>query len=169
MTKRKTNAVKKSIYRFIRASVKFFYPKIKVHGIGNIPDGAVIAVGNHSQMNGPIISELYYPGDHYTWCISEMMNIKEVPDYAFKDFWSNKSIYIRWFYRLLSYIIAPVSDIVFNNACTIPVYKDKRVLETFEESVQRLSEGASIVIFPEDYDEHNNIVHDFQRGFVHVA
>ena len=34
---------------------------------------------------------------------------------------------------------------------------------------EKLKEGCSQVIFPEHYDEHNNIVHDFQDKFVDLA
>lgn len=156
-------------YRFIRAITKAIYPRIEVEGIENLPKGPAIVVGNHSQMHGPVACQLYFPGNKYIWCISEMMHLSEVPAYAYKDFWSNKPKGVRFFFKILSYIIAPISVSVFNNADTIPVYKDKRVTVTFKESVKRLKEGASVIIFPECYDEHNNIVHEFQQGFVDVA
>jgi hypothetical protein len=59
--------------------------------------------------------------------------------------------------------------VTFNNARTIPVYHDARLITTFRQSVEKLQEGSSIVIFPEHYDEHNNIVHDFQDKFVDLA
>ncbi|MCR4788636.1 MAG: 1-acyl-sn-glycerol-3-phosphate acyltransferase [Lachnospiraceae bacterium] len=156
-------------YKIIEFLVRLFYHKMEVCGQENLPDGPYIAAGNHSQMNGPIACELYFPGRHYIWCISQMMDRRLVPAYAYKDFWSLKPKYIRWFYRILSYLIAPLSECVFTNADTIPVYKDKRVFETIDLSVRHLEEGAGVIIFPEDYAEHNNIVHTFQHGFVSVA
>ena len=156
-------------YKIIRSLVWFFYPKMRVYGAENLPDGPFIAAGNHSQMNGPIACELYFPGKHYIWCIAQMMDMKLVPAYAYNDFWSQKPVCIRWFYRILSYIIAPIAQCIFTNADTIPVYKDKRIIETVDLSLCRLKEGAGVVIFPEDYTEYNNIVHRFQRGFVSVA
>ena len=47
--------------------------------------------------------------------------------------------------------------------------KDARLITTFRESIEKLREGYSMVIFPEHYDEHNNIVHDFQDKFVDLA
>ena len=108
-------------------------------------------------------------GKHLTWCTGEMMHRKEVPAYAFQDFWSGKPGYIRWFFRLLSYAIAPLSECVFTNAHTIPVYRDARLITTFRESVAGLEAGAKIVIFPEHYDRYNNIVNDFQDKFIDVA
>ncbi len=157
-------------YRVIRWLVKTFYTKYEVVGTENLPENEpVLAVGNHCQMHGPISCELYFPGDSYIWCAGEMMTRKEVPAYAFKDFWSQKPKYTHPFYRLLSHLIAPLSACVFNNANTIGVYHDGRVLSTFKTTVKKLCEGASVVIFPEQDVKHNHIVYQFQEGFVDVA
>ena len=156
-------------YKIIRSLVWLFYPKMKICGAENLPEGPFIVAGNHSQMNGPIACELYFPGRHYIWCIAQMMDMRQVPAYAYKDFWSGKPVSIRWFYKILSYLIAPIAQCVFTNADTIPVYKDKRIIKTVELSLEHLEEGAGVIIFPEDYTEYNNIVHSFQRGFVSIA
>ena len=159
----------KALYNVIKWLVWLFYPKTKVVGAENLPEEPVLVVGNHAQMNGPIVCELYFPGKRYTWCAGQMMHLREVPDYAFQDFWSQKPKAVRWFYRLLSYIIAPLSVCVFNNADTIGVYHDARILSTFKNTVKRLSEGASVVIFPEHGIEYNHIVYDFQDKFIDIA
>ena len=156
-------------YRVIRWFVKLFYPKIKVEGTENLPDEPCLVVANHSQMNGPIACELYFPGKRYTWCAGQMMHLKEVPGYAFADFWSEKPRYIRWLYKILSYVIAPFSVCVFHNANTIGVYRDARIISTFKNTVKRLSEGANVVIFPEHNVPYNHILYDFQDRFIDVA
>ena len=157
------------LYRVIKALVRFFYPKMEVAGTENLPDDPVIAVGNHTQMNGPIACELYYPGDHCIWCAGEMMHLKDVPAYAYQDFWSQKPKFTRPFYKLLSYLIAPLSVCVFNNAHTIGVYHDTRILSTFKNTVNRLCSGSSVVIFPEHDVKHNHIIYDFQDRFIDIA
>ena len=157
------------LYRFIKWWVWLFYPKMKVIGKENLPDEPCIIVGNHTLMNGPIACELYTPGKHYTWCNGEMMHLKEVPQYAFEDFWSKKPKRIRWFYKILSYIIAPLSVCVFNNANTIGVYRDARILGTFKNTVAMLRDGANVVIFPEHDVAHNHIICEFQDKFIDVA
>lgn len=157
------------LYRCIKGCVRFFYPKMTVEGLENIPDGPAVIVGNHAQMNGPIACQLYLPEDCYTWCAGQMMALKEVPGYAYQDFWSKKPKITRPFYKLLSYIIAPLSVVIFNNARTIGVYRDRRVLKTFRETVSQLQQGNRVVIFPEQDPPHNAIVYEFQQGFVDVA
>jgi len=156
-------------YRLIRFGVWLFSPKWRIEGQENLPAGPCVIVGNHSQMYGPIAGELYVPGRHWVWCTGEMMHREEVAAYAFRDFWSNKPKAVRWFYRLLSHLIVPLSVCVFNNAHTIGVYHDARLLSTFRESVGKLGEGDRLVIFPECYEEHNNIVHAFQDRFIDLG
>lgn len=155
------------LYRCIKWLVALFYPKMEL--VGSLPEGAAIIVGNHTQMNGPICSELFIPKPRYTWCAGEMMNTKEVPAYAYKDFWSGKPKYSRWFYKLLSYIIAPLASHIFNNADTIAVYHDTRIMSTFKSTLKHLQEGCKIVIFPEHDAPYNYILNDFQDKFIDIA
>lgn len=156
-------------YRAIKRVVYWVYPKVTSVGVESLPDEPSIIVGNHSQLHGPIISELHIPVDNYTWCVGEMMKLKEVPAYAFRDFWSFKPWYSRWFYKIVSYLIAPLSVLLFNNARTIAVYRDARLFSTFKQTVQRLQEGNHVVIFPEHNQKHNHIVYDFEDRFIDVA
>ena len=160
---------KSPLFKFIKWCVKVCYPKIRAEGKENLPDEPVIIVGNHSQMNGPIVGELYVPGEPYIWCAGEMMHLKDVPEYAFRDFWSQKPKWTRPFYKLLSYIIAPLSVCIFNNARTIAVYHDSRILSTFKTTVKMLQEGNSVVIYPEHDVKHNHIVSEFQDRFIDIA
>ena len=157
------------LYAFIKWTIKVCYPKIEVVGQENLPEEPVIIVGNHCQMNGPIVGELYVPNAPYIWCAGEMMHLKDVPEYAFRDFWSQKPKWTHLFYKLLAYIVAPLSVCVFNNARTIGVYHDTRILSTFKNTVKKLQEGRSVVIFPEHDVKHNHIVYDFQDKFIDIA
>ena len=156
-------------YRVFRWFVRLFYPAPEFVGLENLPDGPAVIVANHAQMNGPLVGELYFPGRHFVWCAAEMMTLREVPGYAFGDFWSFKPRYTHVFYRLLSYLIAPLSVMVFNNAHTIPVYRDARMLSTFRQTLAELQRGARIIVFPEHNVRHNHVVYDFQEGFADVA
>lgn len=169
MTEQKHNTLFLGCFRVIRWLVKVFYPKITVEGTENLPRESAIIVGNHTQMNGPICAELYFPGKRKTWCAYQMMKCKEVPAYAFQDFWSGKPRWTHWFYKALSYIIAPLSACLFTNAHTIPVYHDARLITTFKQTISALQAEENVIIFPECYTPHNHIVYEFQDKFVDVA
>ena len=149
--------------------LRFFYPKMELVGMENLPDEPVILAGNHCQMHGPIACELYFPENRFTWCAGQMMHLKEVPEYAFQDFWSQKPKWIQWYYRIASYLVAPLSVYIFNRANTIEVYRDARIISTLRETLNRLEEGANIVIFPEKDEKYNHILYQFQEGFIDVA
>ena len=69
----------------------------------------------------------------------------------------------------LSWLIAPLAICLFNNAHTIPVYHDARLRTTLRESMERLDEGNSILIFPEHNIPYNHILYDFQDRFIDLA
>lgn len=165
----KSNRFYHLFYTVIRWFVRLFYPKITLVGTENIPSEPCLLVGNHAQMNGPIIGDLYIPEKRSIWCAGEMMHLKEVPAYAYRDFWSNKPKGIRWFYKLLSYLIAPIAVGIFNQPHIIGVYKDSRILTTFRQTVHALADGANVVVFPERDEPYNHIVNQFQEGFVDIA
>ena len=157
------------LYLAFKFLVWVFSPKFKVAGTENLPNEPAVIVGNHSQMYGPIACELFMPGKHYIWCAGEMMSFKEVPAYAFRDFWSQKPARTHFFYKIVSYLIAPLSVLIFNNAHTIGVYHDTRILSTFKTTIKRLSEGGNVIIFPEYDEKYNNIIYNFQDKFIDVA
>lgn len=158
-----------TLYKIIKSLVRFFYGKMEVVGLENLPEDNAIIVGNHCQLNGPIAGELFLQDNCYIWCAGQMMDLKEVPEYAFTDFWSQKSKWTQPFYKLVSYLIAPLSVCIFNNARTIAVYRDMRIMSTFKDSIKLLQQGANILIFPEKDEKHNNILYQFQENFIDIA
>ncbi len=160
---------KNILYLAVCALIRLFYRRPDFVGAEKLPDEPCVIVGNHTQMNGPIIGELYFPGKPFIWCAGEMMHRKEVPGYAYRDFWSFKPRWCRPFFRVLAYLITPLSLLLFNNARTIAVYHDSRLITTFRESIERLQEGHSILIFPEKNERWNNVLYDFQDKFIDLG
>lgn len=157
------------LYKVIRKIVKGCYKEKTVFGAENIPSEPSLIIGNHAQMHGPLYAELYFPRPKKVWCIGEMLNKKEAPAYAYKDFWSYKPKWCKWFYKLLAHVVSPLLVFLFKNSDTIGVYKDTRVLATFKNTVKALKDGEHVVIFPECPQEYNEIVNEFQLHFVDVA
>ena len=149
--------------------VRVFYRKRKLVNTASIPNTPSIIISNHAQMHGPISNQLFFPYPKSIWCIGQMTKMKEVPAYAYKDFWSLKPKYIRWFYKILSYSIAPLASFIMKSADTIAVYKDSRLICTFRDTIEGLKKGEHIIIFPECTDPYNEIINDFQDKFVDVA
>ena len=38
------------------------------------------------------VRQQFLPGERSVWCAEEMMTFREVPDYAYRDFWSQKPV-----------------------------------------------------------------------------
>ena len=171
--KNKTKNTKKKhkglFFRFIRKIACFFYGKRKFIGLENIPNEPCVIVGNHAQLNGPLTAELKFPYKKKTWCIGNLMHLKEAPQYAFEDFWGYKPKRVQWFYKWLAYILSPLLVYLHTNADTIGVYKDNRVLSTFKKSVRALKNEEHIILYPECHTPYNNIVNEFQTRFVDIA
>ena len=165
MEKKKTSV----LFKIMKTFVRIIYGNMEVVGLENLPDHHAILVGNHTQMNGPICGELFLPDSCYIWCAGQMMKWDEVPGYAFEDFWSQKPKWTHLFYKCMAYIITPLAVFVFNNARTIAVYKDMRIMGTFKNTIKMLQKGANILIFPEKDEKHNNILYRFQENFIDVA
>ena len=158
-----------AFYRFIKWLVWLFYPRMKVEGLENLPEEPCLVVANHSQLHGPIACELYFPGNRYTWCAGQMMHWEEVSAYAYEDFWSGKPKWQRPFWKMVSHLIVPLCVCIFNNANTIGVYRDSRIIATLKNTVKALQDGAHVVVFPECYEPYSNICNSFQENFVEIA
>jgi hypothetical protein len=166
----KDNRKKSLPFRILRRTVRLFVKKYKLYGTENLPEEPCVLVGNHSQAYGPLAAEYCMPRESYIWCVGEMLNRKEIPAYAFKDFWeNNKPPRTHWFYKMLGHLIAPLAAYALSNAHTVPVYRDNRVVTTFRRSVDLLEEGADIVIFPEKVDPYNAIIGEFNEYFAFLA
>lgn len=156
-------------FRFFYSGVKLFCPKYTVEGLENLPEEGCIIAANHSQLRGPLNCELFFPNEKAIWTACEMFELKKVPPYAFRDFWSDHPKRTHWFYKILSYLIAPLSVYIFNNAHTIPVYRGQKIMNTMKTTVKRMEEGCNIIVLPEHDEPYSHVVQNFQEGFVDVA
>ena len=156
-------------YKFWYKVVKSLYAKREFLGMENVPEEASIYVGNHAQMNGPLVSELYFPLKHLTWMVGEVANRKEFPAYAMKDFWPYKPKSVRWFYNMAAHMLAPLAEWLFSCADVIHLYRDHRIFTTCKTTIKCLNEGYNIIIFPECNDEYNHIVNDFESNYIDLA
>ena len=155
--------------KFLRWIVGVFYPKMELVGLEKLPEAPFILVGNHSQAHGAIVAEERLPFDHYTWCNYQMMDKKEVSQYALEDFWQDKPQWTQPFWRLVSKIIRYPAVYIMSHARTIPVYHDNRCISTFRKSIEKMQDGYNLVIYPECRTRYNNIIFDFQDRFIDLA
>lgn len=163
------NEKKPRSFRALKKILYAFYPRYTMVCKESIPHDPCIIVANHAQLHGPLACELYMPENTFCWCAGEMMVKEEVPEYAYRDFWSYKPWWSKWFYKIVAHLGAPLSVLIFNNARTIPVWHDRRIVKTFRKTEELLLSGCNIVIFPETDDGKTSLVSSFQEGFTEIA
>ncbi len=146
-----------------------FYKKTQLQGLENLPDTPSIIIGNHAQAHGPLIAELKFPFKKKMWYNSELEDKTKYPEYAMNDFWRYKPRRMRWFYRAISRMTTWIFPCLLKEIEGIPVYRDSRVILTFKRTIESLNERYHVVIFPEKHQEYNNVVNEFQKGFVDLA
>lgn len=156
-------------FKLVYLIAKLRVGKYKFVGLDNIPDEPSLIISNHAQTYGPVVSQTRYPFKVHAWCTGEMLNKKEIPEYAMKDFWASRSKFKRGVCRIFIKIIAPFVAHEFNGLNAIGVYKDARIMVTFKHTVELLKQGEHIIIFPEKHSPYNNVINDFQDKFIDVA
>ena len=144
--KKKTKKKNKKglLFRIVKNGFKKKLDKFEIIGSENIPDEPSLIIGNHAQMHGPIFAEVNFPYNRTTWCMGCMHHLKEIPPYIIDDFWPYKKKGTVWFYKFLSWLLAPLCHYIFTNADTIGVYKDARGITTFKNSILALEEEKHI-------------------------
>lgn len=169
MGAKKASLPSKILFKTLKFFAKIKYRNMEIVGIEKIQKPGTIIVANHAQLNGPIIAELFMPENCYIWANGQMTDFKEVPSYAMEDFFPYKKGWRRIFFKIASYLMAPILPCIMKNARAIPVYHDIRLAATIKNTVKKLSLGNNILIFPEKHEKQNNIVNQFREHFVDVA
>lgn len=156
------------VFRFLRSLVRFVYPKYSVQ----VPkaDGPVVYISHHQNLYGPFMIMLWFPQLVHVWMLHVFLDQKacyhQYVDYTFtKRFGWNKTLS-----RLCALPISYFISLLLNSGKGIPVYRGSRkVLQTFQKSVAALSNGESVVIFPDiDYSDSSPRTKEMYDGFLYL-
>ena len=116
------------------------------------PDNPIVFLGNHAEIYGPIASALCFPVPVRFWVISKMMfRKKEVCAYLYENTFSKKTYLPVFIRKMLACYLGWLSVNVMNALRAIAVYRDSpmKLRQTLRESVEALSQGENLMIFPE--------------------
>lgn len=143
-------------------------------GEGNLPaQGPAVLVCNHVGALGPIAVYASIPRRPYFWIHADMLDPRLAPDYVRQDF-VEKQLHIplpysRWVAQCIAKIHVPLLRAIGG----IPVYHTPEgLLQTFQESLDVLSKGAFLLIFPEDPEQpmdQKYQMQPFKKGFVKLG
>lgn len=115
-----------------------------------IKEGSVI-ISNHEGTDGPMSLELYLDTPLRMWGAHEM-NSGLVPLYKYQTniYYHQKKHWNIHLARLFCLIASPLTNLFYKGLNLISTYKDTRFVKTLKESYKTVSEGQSVVVFPED-------------------
>jgi hypothetical protein len=157
------------LYQFVRLAGSPF--RYRVIGLENAPvSGPAICVANHMGAAGPLASVLSVPLRFYPWAIAEMTNYRRATRFLYDDF-----IHPTWhmggaFGLAVSFVISRISVTLLNGLGSISVERHQgEAVGAFRRSLQLLSEGKILLVFPEDADQPADPathLHPWLCGFV---
>lgn len=162
--------MKPSLYaRAVRKIATLVFPKCVVETKTPLTDEPAVYLCNHSGMVGPSLMTLYFNKPHKTWMIGYILNGKKSADFVFHDFFFGRSKKCKGIWRFLSKIVARGIRPLLEYGEPIPVYHDKRMIETFRQSLDTLLSGENLVVFPECPRRSSEFINSFYSGFVDMG
>ncbi len=132
-----------------------------------ISRGAVI-LSNHEGTAGPLSFELFLEEPTRFWGASEMNgSLREMYKYQSEVFYHEKRGWNLFGARMFCLLASPLTWIFYKGLNLISTYKDARLAHTLRRSLEALSEGTNVVIFPEVSDKgYLPVLEGFHEGFV---
>lgn len=177
MEKRLVNVlIKKYSKRIGVHIIRAFLKPVMYHSVTgqeNVTALPGVFVFNHGEVYGPVAAVVFLPYDMRPWILHNMIEKEAVTKHMYDGTFSR----IKWlpvFVReLLARILSRPVVWALSSFEPIPVYRGtaREVINTFTLSVECLSAGDSILLFPENPKERYSDVpvSDFYRGFAHIG
>lgn len=159
----------KTYFKFICFLARLVFPKARMLYETAPDDAPGVFVCNHARICGPVMITLDFSRPHANWIISSAMDREKCESYAFHDVFIGMSRRHKGVWRVLAKAVKVLLPPILENVGSVPVYHDRRVIETFKKSVEQLEKGRDLVIFAESPKRRSGYVNELQRGFVDVG
>lgn len=161
---------KKSLYvKMWMPLAKVIFKKCKTVSKEELTDEPAVYLCNHSGAIGPALMTMYFEKPHRTWIINYALDKELGPNYFFHDAFFGRSKKCKGFWRLLAKITMPLLRPLLWSSNPILVYHDRRITNTFKESIETLVNGESLVIFPESPVRATEFVSTVYDGFADIG
>lgn len=158
-------------FTVVKAVLRLFFRKPEIMAVGDEIKEPCIFVANHESKGGPVIYELYLPYFHAKWGAHEMLeNYSERRKYLRDVYYIQKKGCNKFRANVSASFEAFFSILFYRGMRFIPTYTDVRFLDTLSDSVDTLTDGTSVLIFPENSEEgYKEELSSFLPGFVALA
>lgn len=148
--------------------VKIFYPKYMVKIENKL--SPTVYVCHHQNLFGPFVTLLWFPASLHVWALHVFLDrhacYQHYVNYTFTERYKWNKVIAKICAYPFSYIISHL----LNSGKAIPVYRGSRkIIKTFNQSIDILTKGESIVICPDiDYRDPSSITKNMYDGFLYL-
>lgn len=166
--KKMSTSFYRPLFKILRRLLRIIYPRYTTELLDH--PGPAVYVVRHQNLFGPFIALLWFPKDLHAWILHVFLNQKE----CYKQYVNYTLTKRMGINRTLAKLIAlPLSYFVaklLNSGRGIPVYRgSKKIIHTFQQSLDVLLKGESIVIFPDiDYRNNSPVLKEMYDGFLYL-
>jgi hypothetical protein len=164
--------MKDTTYQLIAWLLDAFLWGGELVGDENLSEGPSVFVSNHLGAIGPIAVVASLPLRVYPWVISEMMDRDQAATYLNQDFVEPQLHLAPPFSACVAKGISKISLRLLSSAGCVPVWQGVRLYETYEQSVDLLVAGKSLLICPEDPSKDADPQYrmtPFKKGFARLG
>lgn len=154
-------------FRLCRRILRIQYARFRQIGEADIT-GPVVYICRHRNAKGPVSALCLLPMNTLPWVISAFMKrdtcIDHMKNYTFSVTWKRGPQQA----RRLANLCGPLFSRLVRSTGAIPVYRNSlQVRETFRQSIDALSAGSSLLIFPDvDYSRESGDIDALYDGFL---
>ncbi len=159
---------KKIIYYATRFLLRLFTPGYKVEQNSRLNDSTVYIV-KHRNLQGPLTVLAWFPQPLLLWAFHVFLNKKDCYrqylDYTFTERLGMPRILAALVGLPLSLLVSGLMHLIQ----AIPVYRDRRAVITFKQSLAALTSGQSLLICPDiNYTDTSPNIGEIYTGFLYL-
>ncbi len=170
--KKHTKAKKRKLYfRMLKKLMRIKYKAPKFEFLGKPFENGAIVLSNHEGTDAPMSLEIYYDAPMRMWGAHEMNSgLISMYKYQSRVYYHQKKHWNLGLARLFCLIASPLTNLFYSSFGLISTYRDVRFLKTLKESVDAITQGDNIIIFPEDSTKgYLPELEGFYAGFILLA
>ena len=162
---------RKAYFRMLKKIMKVRYKEPTfIYLDGEIQKGSII-LSNHEGTDGPMAMEIYLDHPFRMWGAGEMnSDLISLYKYQTEIYYHQKKHWNIHAARAFCLIASPITKLFYSGLDLISTWQDARFVKTLKTSLEAITSGDSIVIYPEISDKgYLAELEGFHPGFVLLA
>jgi len=167
MAKNGYKDIRKPWFRVIKKIMRWFIKPTEFVYLGEKISEPTIVLSNHVGTSAPLAWELYGNLPFRFWGAYEMnAGLVKLYKYQTRVYYHEKKHWNLHLARLFCLIASPLTYMFYKGINLIPTFHDIRFKKTVSESIESLTNGKSVIIFPEISDKgYLDVLEGFHQGF----